>query len=216
MQQVTTSPAPLSTLAEEDLAVDSISPSRGRLAGSAGVIVLAAAIAGPVLLQKYATYDPALVITFGYAVVFFFGVLGSITFFLPVPTMSLVFAGSTILNPVLLALAAAAGITVGMAGCYALGKTGSKLAERSQPDPSTRLYRVTVRVANWYSRNVTVTSFLVAALPNPVFDYAGYFAGMTNVDEKRFLAATFAGKVVQALVIAMLGYYAFEQISRVW
>lgn len=215
MQQATISPIPLlfnGPSADEKKG----SGRRSVAAGWIGLIVVIAAIAGPMVLQRYATFDPAMMMTFGYAAVFFMGALGSITFFLPVPVLTLVFAGATVLNPVLLAIAAAAGITLGMAGCYALGKAGSKFAERSQPDPGTRLHRATVRVSGWYSRNVTTASFFVAAVPNPVFDYAGYFAGLAKVDQKRFLAATFAGKVVQSLVVAFLGYYAFEYISRIW
>ncbi len=217
MQQVTTSSAPLAVREEQSNTIAANrTGSRSSVAGWFGFIVIVAAVAAPIILQRYISFDPGLVLTFGYLAVFFLGALGSITFFLPVPTLTLVFAGATVLNPILLAIAAAAGITVGMAGCYALGKAGSRLAERSQPDPGTRLYRATSRVSDWYTRNVTTTSFLVAAVPNPVFDYAGYFAGLTGVSQTRFLAATFAGKVVQSLVVALLGYYAFEQISRVW
>ncbi len=216
MQQVSTPSAPAPALDQEAEAVVSRSDRQSIIASAIGIIVVIAAIAGPIVLQRYLTFDPALVATFGYMAVFFLGVLGSITVFLPVPTLTLVFAGATILNPLLLALVAAAGITLGMAGCYALGKAGSRVAVRSQPDPGTRLYRATTRVSRWYTRNVTITSFFVAALPNPVFDYAGYFAGLTGVSQARFLAATFAGKVVQSLIVALLGYYAFEQISRVW
>ncbi len=215
MQNVSTSQIPL-IVVSDDVRVDESVRSRSAVAGWVGSVVLLAAIAGPVLLQRYLTFDPVMVMTFGYAAVFCLGVLGSITFFLPVPTLSLVFAGATVLNPVLLAVAAAAGITVGMAGCYALGKAGSKLAERSQPDPGTRLYRASARVASWYTHNVTVASFFVAAVPNPVFDYAGYLAGLAGVSQRRFLVATFAGKMVQAFIVALLGYYAFEHISRVW
>lgn len=216
MQQVTTSSAPLTVLDEENVVVARRSGRRSTVTGWFGFAVVVAAIAAPIVLQRYLTFDPSMVVTFGYLAVFFLGALGSITFFLPVPTLTLVFAGATILNPFLLAIAAAAGITIGMAGCYALGKAGSNLAERSQPDPGTRLYKASTRVSGWYTRNVTTASFFVAAVPNPVFDYAGYFAGLTGVSQTRFLTATFAGKVVQSLVVALLGYYAFEQISRVW
>ncbi len=216
MQQVTTSPARVATVADEAVAVRSGKSRRSNLAGLIGGAIVVAAVIAPIVLQRYLTFDPALVLTFGYAAVFFMGVLGSVTFFIPVPTLTLVFAGATVLNPVLLAIVAAAGITLGMAGCYALGKAGSRFAERSQPDEGTRLHRATVRMANWYTRNVTITSFFVAAVPNPVFDYAGYLAGLTGVSQTRFLGATFVGKFVQSLVVALLGYYAFEQISRVW
>lgn len=221
MQQVTTPrpsvvAAPVDAANEQAAVVASGRGVRGNLTAWFGGAIVIAAVIAPIALQRYMTFDPALVLTFGYAAVFLMGVLGSITFFIPVPTLGLVFAGSTVLNPVLLAVAAAAGITLGMAGCYALGKAGTRFAERSQPDPGTRMHRATVRMGDWYRRNVTITSFFMAALPNPAFDYAGYLAGLTGVSQTRFLAATFVGKMVQSLVVALLGYYAFEQISRVW
>lgn len=216
MQQATNSPTSVVPVASH-ASVDEISRSwRNTIISWFGGSIVIAAVIAPIALQRYITFDPALILTFGYIAVFFMGVLGSITFFIPVPTLGLVFAGSTMLNPFLLALAAAAGITLGMAGCYALGKAGTRFAERSQPEPGTRMHRATVRMADWYRRNVATTSFFMAALPNPAFDYAGYLAGLTGVSQTRFLAATFAGKVVQSLAVALLGYYAFEQISRYW
>ena len=190
--------------------------ARSWIWGWSGAIVVVAAIAAPLLLQRYGTFDPVMVSTFGYALVFAFGVIGSITFFLPVPVLTLIFVGATMLNPFGLAFAAAAGITLGMAGCYMMGKAGHRFAHRAQPDPSSKLHRATSRVAAWYSANLTVASFVIAATPNPVFDYAGYFAGLARVDCTRFLVATFAGKLVQSLIVALLGYYAFEQISSWW
>ena len=217
MQQVSAGPALSLTPVVTNNSPETNSKSRrSTVAGWVGTVVILAAVAAPIALQRYITFDPGLVMAFGYLAVFLLGVLGSVTFFLPVPVLSLVFAGATVLNPFLLAIVAAAGITLGMAGCYALGKAGSRVAERSQPEPGSRLYRWSQRVAEWYTRNVTTASFFIAAIPNPVFDYAGYLAGLAGVDQKRFLAATFLGKVVQSLVVALLGYYAFEQISHLW
>jgi membrane protein DedA with SNARE-associated domain len=47
---------------------------------------------------------------------------------------------------------------------------------------------------------------LIAATPNPVFDYAGIIAGAGRVDVRRFLAGIFFGKMAQASVIAFLGH----------
>jgi uncharacterized membrane protein YdjX (TVP38/TMEM64 family) len=217
LQQVSTgSRLTLPVLASQSSAETRTKTLRSTIAGWVGTIVVLVAVATPIFLERYIEFDPGLVLTFGYLAVFLLGILGSVTFFLPVPVLTLVFAGATVLNPILLALAAAAGITLGMAGCYALGKAGSRLAARSQPEPGTRLHRWIQRVVAWYTNHVSIASFFVAAIPNPVFDYAGYVAGLAGVDQKRFLIATFVGKVVQALVVALLGYYAFEQISRVW
>lgn len=191
-------------------------PARSAIWGWTGGIVIVAAVAGPILIQRYAEIDPVMMATFGYAAIFVFGVIGSLTLFLPVPVLTLVFAGATLLNPGLLALTAAAGITIGMAGCYFLGKAGHRWARKAQPDPRSRMFSATNRMTSWYRSHTTVASFFMAAMPNPLFDYAGYIAGLIKVDRNRFLFATFAGKFVQSLVVALLGYYLFEQISTWW
>lgn len=182
----------------------------------AGTLVIIVAVVTPLAVQRYLEIDPALVATFGYAAVFMLGFVGSITLFLPIPVLGLVFVGATTLNPVLLALAAAAGITLGMAGCYMLGKAGHRMAKKAEPDPGSRLFRLLTRMVGWYKSNVTVASFLIAATPNPMFDYAGYLAGLSKVSCTQFLVATFAGKMLQSLGVALLGYYAFEQISSLY
>lgn len=178
-----------------------------------GSVVIVVAIVAPLAVQRYLEFDPALIATFGYLAVFTLGFVGSITLFLPIPVLGLVFVAATTLNPFLLALAAAVGITLGMAGCYALGKAGHRMAKKAEPDPSSKLYRLLIKMVEWYKKNVTVASFVIAATPNPMFDYAGYLAGMSKVSATRFLVATFAGKMVQSFGVALLGYYAFEQIS---
>jgi membrane protein DedA with SNARE-associated domain len=181
-----------------------------------GSAVIVVAIIAPLAMQRYLEFDPALIATFGYAAVFILGFVGSITLFLPIPVLGLVFVGANTLNPLLIAFAAAAGITLGMAACYMLGKAGHKMAKRAEPSPGDKLYRLLTRMVEWYKGHVTVASFLMAATPNPMFDYAGYLAGLAQVSQTRFLLATFAGKMAQSLGVALLGYYAFEQISALY
>ena len=190
--------------------------SRGSLFSWAGSLVIVVAVIAPLAVQRYLEFDPALVATFGYAAVFTLGFVGSITLFIPIPVLGLVFVGATTLNPFLLALAAAAGITLGMAGCYVLGKAGHKMAKRAEPDPSAKLYRLLMWMVAWYKKRVAIASFVLAATPNPMFDYAGYLAGLSQVSLTRFLVGTFAGKMAQSLGVALLGYYAFEQISALY
>ena len=59
-------------------------------------------------------------------------------------------------------------------------------------------------------------SFLIAATPNPVFDYAGLIAGASRLDARRFLAGTFAGKMTQASVIAVLGHMVGGQLGFIF
>jgi membrane protein DedA with SNARE-associated domain len=179
------------------------------------VALLVVACTAPLAIQQYLSISPELVGAIGIPAIILFGFIGSVTVVLPVPVLSLVFAGATILNPITLVVAAAASITAGMAVCYIMGKRGHsravRAAETSQqnfPAPITNLYL-------WSTENVGTASFLVAATPNPVFDYAGFIAGAGRMNAQRFLAGTFAGKITQASVIAFLGHTMGERITSI-
>jgi len=168
--------------------------------------MLLVACLGPIGIQKFLIIDPAVIGMVGIPMIVLLGFLGSVTVVIPVPVLPLVFTGAAILNPFGLVIAAAASITAGMAVCYVLGRRGHSRAARvtaesqaNLPSPITGLYA-------WSADNVGTASFLIAATPNPVFDYAGLIAGASRVDVRRFLAGTFMGKMAQASVIAFLGH----------
>ena len=177
---------------------------------TAGVVVVACVV--PIAVQHFVPISPGLIGAVGIPMIILLGFLGSVTVVVPVPVLPLVFAGAAILNPVTLVIAAAASITAGMAVCYVLGRRGhsrsARLASASQsslPSPIKNIY-------SWSAENVGTASFLIAATPNPVFDYVGFIAGASRLNVHRFLAGTFAGKTAQASVIAFLGHTVGRQI----
>ncbi|MBT3994204.1 MAG: VTT domain-containing protein [Chloroflexi bacterium] len=176
--------------------------------------VIAIACIAPVAIQKYVPLSPEIIGTIGIPAIIILGFLGSVTVMIPVPVLSLVFAGAGILNPVFLVIAAAIGITAGMAVCYVLGKKGHSKAvavtERSQQQIPRRFSNF----YSWSTENVGLASFLLAATPNPIFDYAGFIAGAGRVDIHRFLAGTFVGKLAQTSVIVFLGQILGERVAN--
>jgi uncharacterized membrane protein YdjX (TVP38/TMEM64 family) len=187
-------------------------PKSGRYAKfSAGALLLIACLT-PIAVQKFLFIDPEVIGMVGIPMIILLGFIGSASVVIPVPVLPLVFAGATILNPVGLVVAAAASITAGMAVCYLLGRKGHGRAARvsaknraNLPGPISTLY-------GWSSENVGTASFLIAATPNPMFDYAGLVAGAGRLDARRFLAGTFIGKMTQASVIAFLGHTVGERL----
>ena len=174
--------------------------------------VLAIACVAPIAAQRFVPISADVIGAVGIPMIVLLGFLGSITVMVPVPVLPLVFAGAAILNPVTLVIAAAAGITAGMAVCYVLGRKGNSKSARiaaasgsNLPSPITSFY-------SWSAENVGTASFLIAAAPNPVFDYAGLIAGAGRLNVRRFLAGTFAGKLAQASVIAFFGHTVGQQI----
>lgn len=180
----------------------------------AAVVIVAACLA-PIAIQRFLPISPGVIGAVGIPMIVMLGFLGSVTVVVPVPVLPLVFAGAAILNPITLVIAAAASITAGMAVCYILGRRGHSRAVRyatvsqpSLPVPITNFY-------SWSADNVGTASFLIAATPNPVFDYAGLIAGAGRLSARKFLAGTFAGKIAQASVIAFLGHTVGERIFAI-
>jgi membrane protein DedA with SNARE-associated domain len=190
----------------------SIYPSASTLI-SAAVIILACI--SPIAIQHYFSFSPELVGAIGIPAIIILGFLGSVTVMVPVPVLSVVFAGATIINPVLLVVAAAASITAGMAVCYILGKRGHSRAARAATTSQERFPKPITNLYAWSAENVGTASFLIAATPNPVFDYAGFIAGAAKMNPQRFLAGTFMGKIAQSSVIAYLGHTLGEQVNAI-
>jgi len=168
------------------------------------------AVLAPFAIQKFLTIDPTIIGLVGIPMIILLGFIGSMTVIVPVPVLPLVFTGAAILNPVEFVIAAAASITAGMAVCYILGRRGHSRAAQVSAESQVSLPAPISSFYSWSTDNVGTASFLIAATPNPVFDYAGIIAGAGRVDVRRFLAGTFFGKMAQASVIAYLGRFVFS------
>ncbi len=170
----------------------------------------------PIMIQQYLSISPEIVGAIGIPAIILFGFFGSVTVMIPLPVLSLVFAGATILNPVILVIAAAASITAGMAVCYVLGKRGHARAVRAAETSQNNFPKQITNLYSWSSENVGTASFLLAATPNPVFDYAGFIAGAGRLNANRFLVGTFVGKMTQASAIAFLGHTVGERLTVIF
>jgi membrane protein YqaA with SNARE-associated domain len=148
----------------------------------------------------------------GYAALFFMGVIGGVTLFLPVPMLPLVFAGAGVLDPVLVAMAAAGGMTVGMVVTYFVGTLGSSFMTRLLENRKGRLGQLTQKTSTWFTNSGVQSSFFLAAIPNPIYDFAGIIAGSMRVPIQKFCIGTFAGKACQTLAVAFAGFYAAGRI----
>lgn len=134
---------------------------------------------------------------FGYPGIFALSFLASATIILPAPGLIPVFSlGSAGLNPWLIGLAAGAGSTLGELSGYAAGFSGQAIIENR--DMYDRLVR-------WMRRYGLFTIFLLALIPNPLFDLAGVVSGALRLPLWQFLLVTFAGKTVKMVAVALLG-----------
>ena len=134
--------------------------------------------------------------SYGYLGVFLISVIGNATVFLPVPSLAVVFAGGSVLNPLLVGLIAGLGEPLGELTGYLAGYGGSAIVQDRQR------YE---RLQGWMERRGFLTLFVLSAIPNPIFDLAGITAGMLKYPVGKFLIACFLGKTIKSFGVAYLG-----------
>ncbi|NLG26920.1 MAG: hypothetical protein GX557_03365 [Chloroflexi bacterium] len=132
----------------------------------------------------------------GYLGVFLISLLGNATVVVPVPSLAVVFAGGSVLNPLLVGLVAGIAEPLGELSGYLAGYGGSAVISNS---PRFE------QIKGWMQRRGFLTILVLAAIPNPVFDLAGVAAGMLHYPVSRFLVACWIGKTCKALALAYLG-----------
>jgi membrane protein YqaA with SNARE-associated domain len=161
-------------------------------------IVLVLAI---VVASFWLAVNPAWVARFGswgYVGAFLISMIASATLVLPAPGIAVVIAMSPALNPLLLAVAAGLGSAVGELTGYLAGASGSALIPESQRHRFDQVHDLT----NRYGAPLLA---LLAALPFPLFDFAGIVAGILRMRVVTFLVAVAAGKIVKYLVLIEVG-----------
>ena len=142
--------------------------------------------------------DAAKWTTYGYAGIFLISVLANATLLLPAPGIAVVFAMGSVFNPLLVSLAAGAGAAVGEMSGYAAGFSGQGVLERTH---------ISARLVPWMRRYGALTTFVLAAVPNPIFDLAGMAAGAMRMPVRRFFVWCLLGKIAKMLFFAYSGAY---------
>lgn len=159
------------------------------------VIVACAILVGSFVLSR-SQLDTSQFKELGYIGVFLATLIGSATLFFPVPNIATVIAGGILFNPIGVTVAAGLGSTLGEIVGYTVGRSGHSAFQETKWHS---------KVFEWFSRFGGLTIFLLALVPNPLFDLAGVVAGMANYSVLKFVLATFLGKTLRALILSLLG-----------
>ena len=112
---------------------------------------------------------------------------------LPVPSLASACAAGILLEPQYVALVAGSAGAVGELSGYFLGYSGRGVLDQS------RLYQ---RMERWMRRRGWLVLFVVALVPNPIFDFVGIAAGALRYPVWRFLAIVWAGKFLKFFTVA--------------
>jgi len=152
-----------------------------------------------VILVLLFNNDIAALGSWGYLGVFLISALSSATILIPVPSWGAVIALSGVLNPVLLGLCAGIGSAIGELTSYIFGSGVAELAMGNK-----KQYE---KYKEWIKKNDFVAIFVLAFIPNPLFDLAGLAAGAAGVSPLRFVIFCAAGRVLRFILFGFAGYY---------
>lgn len=150
----------------------------------------------------------------GYPGVFLANFLGTATLFFPVPGLTaggqlLIATLARTLNPVGVALLGGLGMATAEVTAYLAGR-GLREVSSQRPMPiGGPVGRALSAIARWVDRLMmgygVPTLFVLSAVPNPFFEFAGITAGAVRMAFWRFFLPVLAGKMVRAFLLAFVG-----------
>jgi len=140
----------------------------------------------------------------GYLGIFLVSILGNATIILPVPAFLTAFVGGALLNPFIVAVVSSLGATIGELTGYVAGIQGKEFVNKNEKIQ---------KVEKWMKKYGLWTIFVLAAIPNPVFDLAGIVAGATKIPVWKYFIVTWAGKFVKFLIISEVGALSFGNFA---
>lgn len=174
-------------------------PPRARLRLVQGltliILVIAFAVTFVILFnpERRAEAEALIRSPMGLIVLFLLSVLSSATLILPVPGLALTALAATAGNPLVVGLIAGTGQTLGEMTGYLAGYSGQELV-----DNAPRY----ARMVSWMQRYGPVTIFVLALIPNPIFDLAGIVAGALRMPVWLYLSSALLGKIIKNVLIA--------------
>lgn len=141
----------------------------------------------------------------GYLAIFLISALTNATLILPLPGLAVTTLAGGMFNPWIVGVVAGLGQAVGELSGYLAGYGGQTLA-----DDLPRYEQI----ARWMRRYGPWVVFVLALVPNPLFDVAGIVAGSTRMPLGAFFVPCAAGKILKNLIAAWAGFYGIELLQR--
>ena len=125
---------------------------------------------------------------YGYLGLFVISIIGNATLIIPAPVFVVACVAGVVYGPIGVGLVAGLGSALGELTGYMAGAGGKALI------PQGRLYE---QLHHFMQRHGMLTIFLLAALPNPIFDVGGIIAGVLQMKGRKFLVAAALGKSIR-------------------
>ncbi|MEZ4735143.1 MAG: VTT domain-containing protein [Caldilineaceae bacterium] len=162
------------------------------------------------LVSFWLALNPALVAQlghWGYIGAFIISLIASATIVLPAPGLAIIIAMSPSLNPIALGIVAGVGSAFGELTGYAAGAGGSVLIPPQRQAQFEQVRQLTQKYG-------ALILAVLAALPFPLFDFAGIVAGALRMRVIRFLLAVAIGKSIKYIILIMLGASSLQWLQK--
>ena len=153
------------------------------------------------LVSFWLAINPAWVQRFGhwgYLGAFLISLVASATIILPAPGIVVIMAMGAALNPFVLGIVAGLGSAFGELTGYAAGRGGRTLIPAQQQKQFAQIQALTERYG-------PMLLAVLAAIPFPLFDFAGIVAGMMRMRVINFFLAVAIGKSIKYIIMILLG-----------
>jgi membrane protein DedA with SNARE-associated domain len=159
-----------------------------------------------VVWQRHAISEFALLMAkywgLKYLAVFVISMAASATLVIPVPGLALTSligaVSASPWDPLWVGIASGIGASLGESTGYLLGYSGRMAI------PDTKNYE---RIVGWMSKWGNLTIFILALIPNPLFDLAGIAAGMLKYPLWKFVLIGALGRLPKHILFAYFGYW---------
>ncbi len=131
---------------------------------------------------------------------FLINAISSATLFVSGPAMITVFSGGSIYPPILVALVASLGSSVGEIVGYLFGVSGRSLAYKKLS--KKKWFHA---LSAHFDRFGGLILFVFAFVPNPLFDSMGILAGVFRYSPVKFFLVVAVGRFLRFLLVAYAG-----------
>jgi membrane protein YqaA with SNARE-associated domain len=139
--------------------------------------------------------------TYSYTGVFLISLITCSSIAVPVPGWILIAVMGTILNPLLVGIISGIGGTIGELTGYLLGYGGRLIIDN---------FNAYTKMVEWMKKWGGITIFVLALVPNPVFDLAGAAAGSLRFPAWKFLLYGALGRIPKHIMFAYAGYWGIK------
>lgn len=136
--------------------------------------------------------------------IFLINLASSATFFVSGPAFLTVVAGGSIYPPILVAIAASLGASLGDMISFLFGYSGRSLTIKRL---KKKLWFVVLE--GLFQKYGNLLLFILAFIPNPFFDGLGLIAGIFGFPPLKFFFIVFLGRILRFILLAIIGakYY---------